>query len=152
MLPMFLSSFLPLWRSSMTAHLWYGGNISVCVCAFKFACRWCDMYAMSLCLYADIHAWVCVMGDMVTSLTACSDNRWVNRSFVIYNKVCVRYTVDLSVVYFNDWSLETPHFLCNCVLHCQTFQWALITSVEWHCYPTFCFSSPLFNSQQYLEM
>lgn len=62
--------------------------MSVCVCAPHLHV---DDVTRTVCPFVRtlIFMHECVyMGDIVTSLTVCCDNRWMNGSFVIYNE-CV---------------------------------------------------------------
>ncbi len=55
------------------------------------------------------------MGDIVTSLTVCSDNRWVRASFVIYNE-CVSiilWTCQLNLIR----GPQKRHILCVIVCY-----------------------------------
>lgn len=58
-----------------------------------------------VCVLTFMHERV-YMGDIVTSLTVCSDNRWVNGSFVMYNE-------SVSVI------LWTVCQLCNVIKEAQ---------------------------------
>lgn len=100
MLPMFLSSLLPLWRSTIMTAV-SQPLVCVCqcvrVCLSSFACRWCDMHCMSLPLYADIHAWMCVRGWYCNKAdkSAPIPDGWVGHLLFIMSVSVIQWTCQL---------------------------------------------------------